>query len=502
MAQRTKIKLNSAIIILMLTLSTYFKADGQTLHMQNLNRDTTYVSLLKQVKLYTTEQDSLNKAITEKRKAISSIDINKRDKISNEIIELETRLFNIRGKLGEISSKKAIIEKDFLLENMNNVNTPESSLSSNSNERNFILNSYFKTNIKEKEYQIIANTKSLELQIADLASKLTNTYKKHKRNVEDYRSAKTKIKADSIKAIFDRDNDIIITLDSKIGSIWTRLFQTKIDAYNILLDKMSMYDQIESLGNKSRNERSEISEIRAKVIDPELASYIRGKLLLNEYELILADAKGLTLAKDSISAEMKNINSEKYDFETLSLPDWVFINYEPITINKSNIYNKDNPIEEIVLPTVGEVFKIKLGTYIKKQTSYYIFRKISPIKLREEAKGKFSYFAGSYGTIEEAKKDSIKLRRLGMKVSISHWKDENEIDKNGNIIDFQPLGENFNIIFKDLTDENRSIIKTLAPDKEITKSDDGYSVGLFDNYELAKKVATAIGSQAKVIGIE
>lgn len=488
------------VIMLFLVLSSFFEGTAQvTARVKGLESDSVYMSLLLKEKSFLSEQDSLNNLIKDKRVTISTIDGALREKLSTEIMELETRQFDIRGTLGELSAKTSAIEKEYLLKNMNA--DVESGVGVDE-KKNLVQNSYYKATLAESDYDIILNAVKSEKQIEDFASEVVLLYDSYKRLNEEYRSAGSKAEADSLKNVLNGFKENIHSIDNELGKVWSKLYQTKIDSYNQLLDKLSMYDKIESFGYKSRDKRSEISEIQTTVIAPQLAGYLRGKLLLNEYELVLADAKKLLLAKDSITSKMKNIDVKKFDFELIKLPNWVFVNFEPLKIGTTTIYNAENEIPSLMVSTKGDLFKINIGTYPKKQTSYAVFRKISPLEYREEQGGKFSYFAGSYKTFEDAKKDYDRLKRLGMKVSIAHWKDGNQIAEDGSIIDIQPVGDGFNVEFDDLTDAVHAIIKEKAQSMEIMKSVNGYSVGLFNDYVKAKEVATAIGVGAKVVGVK
>ncbi|MFI3267922.1 MAG: hypothetical protein R3Y51_04300 [Rikenellaceae bacterium] len=497
-------KLNIFIFSLYITAVFSFECTAQVnARFSELAGDTTYMSLLTKEKELIAKQDSLNTIIKEKRSEIASADTDLKESLSSEIMSLENQVFDIRGTIGELSTKTASIEKLFLLNNMNTIKTETVESEIESEEKRFLVkNDYFKSALEVSEYNIIVNSQITEAKIDVLADQITKAYNIYKQNNDYFRTAGSKTEADSLIEVIDSLKMVILELDNKVGSIWSKLYQTKLDAYNVLLDKMGKYDEIENFGNKSRNERNKISEIQSVVIDPSLSSYLRGNLILNEYELALANARNLTLAKDSISQKMKNIDVAKYDFMALEVPDWTFIEYEPAIIGTTTIYNTNNPIPDLVVPTVGELYKINLGTYVKKQTAYHIFRKVSPIELREEAEGKVTYFAGSYKTYEEAKKMNDKLARYGMKVSVARWKDGNQVSEDGSIIDVKPAGDGYNVVISELSDETLTIIKEKAEDKEVMKNTEGYSIGLFDSYDTAKSLADEIGNGAKVIGIK
>lgn len=489
--------------ILLLVVAFSVKSTAQVVaRFSGLESDSVYMSLLSQEKQYVVEQDSLNIVIKEKRAQISSADDTQKEALSSEIMNLENKVFDIRGILGELSTKTASIEKKFLLNNMNN-SVKEEVPDVVSTENKFLIkNRYFKSAIDKSEYDIIVNSDKIETEIELLASSISKLYDDYKLNNDNFRNAGSKTDADSLVIVIDSLGTEIVKLDTKVGEVWSHLYQTKVDSYNILLDKMALYDKIESLGNKSRDERSKISDVQSTVVDTQLSGYLRGKLLLNEYELELAKSRNLSLAKDSITSVMKDVDVSKYDFKIIDVPNWIFIDYEPAIIGTTTIYNENNPIPELVVPTVGEVYKIKLGTYVKKQTAYHIFRKISPIELREEAEGKVSYFAGSYKTYEEAKKMNDRLVRYGMKVSVVRWKDGDQVAEDGSIIEVKPAGDGYNVIINNLSDETTNIIKERAEGMEIMKNGDNYSIGLFDDYDTAKSLADTLGNGAKVIGIK
>lgn len=320
-----------------------------------------------------------------------------------------------------------------------------------------------------------------------------------------YKKAITKDQADSIRSCYE---DVLAQLedkDAEFGDRWHKLTEVRFDSYNILLDKMAAYESIESLGNSGRDVRSEISTIQSSVVAPEVASFNRERLLLMKYEVEIAKVANIGSAVDSVTILSKKVRPTKYDLPLAELPTWVFVNFEPINIGAKIPYNAENPLPELVLPTRGEFYMLELGTYSKKLTSYVVFRKISPMWYRESEGGKFTYYAGRYLDKDEATADYNKLRRYGMKVSLTHWKDGNQIAEDGSIIEYRPAGDLFRVEIDELTDEITAIVREEEPNKEIMKgadSDVAYSIGLFDTYDKAKSLANKIGSGAKVVGIK
>lgn len=498
------VKIVFSIISLILTTSI---TEAQIVpRVQGLEKDSVYMSLLLKENELVSKQDSLRKIISSKR-ALMNKSPEERDQFSKEIVALETQLFDISGLLGGVTSKTNVIEKEFILKNINTIASSEQASEVNvKGVKNFILDPYFVSNIPKPDYMAIVAAAKTETVIVQKAAEIKELYMKYKDVYNSYKTASDVVEADSIRNIFKDLHAKIDAKDAEVGDLWQPLYQVKYDTYNVLLDKLSAYNEIEKLNDRSRNRRSEIADVRATVVSPELSSYLRGKLLLIDYELALSSARNIKESRDSLSALMRNTDIAMYDFEDMKLPSWTFISYEPVKANSVAVYSSTNEIEELVIPTVGELYSINIGTYPKKQTSYSIFRKLSPIGYREEDGGKYSYFAGTYKTYDEAKKGYDYLKRLGMKATIYHWKDSYQIADDGFKIDIRPSGDAFRVEIPALTAEIKSIISETEPEKEIievnTENGRMFSVGIFSDFESAKGLATKLGVTAKVIGIK
>ncbi len=478
--------------------------------VEGLEKDSVYMSLLEQEKMLVQSQDSLQEIIDGKR-ALLSKDPANREQYTREILNMENMLFDIRNQLGMITTKSNIIEKEFILNQMNNVTTGAdagiSASAGSSDKRNLLSNDFFKENVSSSELALMNSAFSIESEINRLSESLKNYYDRDKAVEQEFREAEEKAVADSLQGVHKVMSYRFVALDDSLHNVWDGYYQTKLDNYNRLLDKINAPSSVlEELNEKSRNLRSEESDAPILFSSAAFAMYPRQRLLLLDYEVALAEQLGFEAAADSLRKVADNIALDKYEYIKVKLPQWIFIDYSPITIGGVKVHSTDSPIPQLVVPTKGSLYKIDIGTYPKLQTSYSVFRKIYPIEYEEIEDGKFRYYAGSYHTEEEAQKDYDRLRRLGMKVSIARWEDGKAIGADGQVIDRKPVGDVFRIEIPILTEDIRAAIDTYAPEKELSKVDiDGksvYSVGVYDKLEDAQAVAEKLGASAKVVGVK
>ena len=137
---------------------------------------------------------------------------------------------------------------------------------------------------------------------------------------------------------------------------------------------------MEWLNGNSRNRRSEEADALILFSSAACAMCPRKRSLLLDYEVALAEQLGFEIAADSLREVADNIALDRYEYIKVKLPQWVFIDYSPLTIGGAKVHSADSPVPQLLVPTKGSLYKIDIGTYPKLQTSYSVFRKIYQIE--------------------------------------------------------------------------------------------------------------------------
>ncbi|MEG1634663.1 MAG: hypothetical protein RR388_03450 [Rikenellaceae bacterium] len=490
-------------IVLILFLLTYSNSGFSQVkaRVEGLKNNQSYMQLMEQEYKLNVAQDSIMKLIDQKKTILKAANDDGKVKLTNEILNLEGKLFEVRSQLGNVGGKSATMEQEYIIANIESGKTQTEELVDESKLRNFLSSSRLKGEISDAELKTITKTKQIDALIAgsirDIAVKSIDARSIY----TSYIANGDKIIADSLAAAHTLIINEIHKIDDYAVRQWDEIYTSKLDIYNRLLDKFGASRQVvDRLNETSRDMRSGESDIDAQFIAPGISKYVRQRLLVLDYEKELTTLLNLTSATDSITSEIKKIDVTKYDISKSVLPLQESIIYSPISRLTANAHSASNPPSELTIPTKGELYKIELGTYTKPLTTYTSLHRISPAEFLELADGKFRYWAGSYKTFDEAESASKNLNKLGLNTKVASWKDGiNTLDPSLSV------GE-YKIKITSYTSELRALIAKEAPDKEITKSTDEngntiYNIGIFQTKSDANRVAALIGADAQLIPI-
>ena len=496
-------KLNRSLYILtVLLLCLYGPAQAQD--NTALENNSAYISLLKNEKILSARQDSIQRIISQKRDMLSK-DTENRNKYTVEITDLETVLFDIRAQLGKITSQLNALEQEYILKNLNNDTGSATNDASAIQHKHLLANKFIKDNISKEEMSVMNMSPQKISQLNALGTEFIQLYEQKTKLADNYKNAPDKQSADSILGIWNQLEASHKRIENDFTALWEPVYSLKYDVYRRLLDKISAPARLlETLNEKSRNLRSEESEAESSYDSAPLAMYPSQQLLITEYESALADQLGLTRAKDSLNKVMASINKETYALPIVKLSQMEFVNFIPVTIGGNQVHSEENPIPELTVPTKGSLFKVEIATYSKQPATYNVFKKVYPIEYTVLPDGKYRYYAGSYNNREEAVKANTRLRQYGFKAKVVEWKDGYELDEKGQPIIAIPVSDAYRVVFPEMTDEIRKIVAD--SDKELSRIDVNgkamYAVGLFNEQNEAQAIAVRIGSSAKIIGVD
>jgi len=450
------------------------------------------MELLKQEAVLTSAADSIGSAIAEYRRIIAG-NPEEREAYSSDILRLESELFDLRTNLGMVATRTNAIEQEYIIRNMSAVDRREDTVRSD----------FFDGNLSDGEKAAIRSAKTTDALFSALSRSLDEAVERRDAVYNGYMSATDKSSADSLAATFDAVCADIARIDGQMAG-WIDVYDTLRYAYERLLDKLNTPpSMMEPVLEMSRNLRSRRSEAASYYAAPLLAMYGRQKRMLATYEKLLADRLQMTEAYDSLTTLLARPRTYPCDYEVLSLPELVFVDFAPIKTGAGGAMSAGNPPRPLVIPSRGGFFKVELLTSDGMLTDYKVLRNVNDVEYREIAGGKFVYYAGSYRLREEAARDCDRIRRTGIKARVAAWRDGVPVDENGVPIEERPIGDIFRVIVYSMDDTARSIIREVAPDKDLLATEtDGQtviSVGPFEEYEKALFLARSL-PKAKVTG--
>lgn len=495
---------NSLVVTFIILLSSLNGFSQVKARVDGLKNDSVYMQLMEQEHKLVTTQDSIVKLIEDKKLVLRGAADDSKIKLTNEILSLEGKLFEIRSQLGSVGSKSAIMEQEYIVANIESGdlhNDPSEAYVDQTKLRNFMASSKLKGEISDAELKTIAKTKQIDAQIDGSMREIAVKALGAKTIYNAYIVNGDKIIGDSLSAAHSAILSEIGKIDADAVSRWDEIYNTKLDIYNRILDKFGAARQIvDKLNEVSREMRSGESDIDAQYIAPNISKYVRQRKLVLEYEKELSLLLNLPAAADSIGVEMKKIDITKYDISKSVLPTQVTILYTPISRVTANAHSASNPPKELTTPTKGELYKVEMGTYAKPLTTFSSLSRVSPAEYLELSDGKYRYWAGSYKTEQEAIEASKTLNKLGLKTKVAAWKD------GVNTLDPQLSVGEYRVKITLFTSEVKALLAKEAPDKDIIRTTDEngntiYNIGIFPTKVDAAKVAELIGEDAKLIPV-
>ena len=440
-----------------------------------------------------------------KFKELSISDSLNRDDYVSRVISLENNLFDLRNKMGVLSSKCSSIEQEYIIKNLNRKNkvdtlVEKANVSSNIN---ILLNKYIIDNTTPEEIEILKSSPKID----SIAFSLRDSLKKEfdiVRNIDNrLRSTQVAELADSLFDIAETSQEIAYQYNGVLKEAWGDIFDTKIYVYARLLDKLNVsVDVLTQLSNKYREVKSISDEVKDSKFSPIFSSYALKRELVLDYEKLLAEKLAYLPAIDSLNKAIAKIKTFQYEDSAVELPDWDYVSFKRAKIGGTGVHSSRKPIPEVEIPTFGSVYMLKILTLNRKLVQILTLKKVNTVSYFINQLGKYEYYAGVYPSEEEAEKDLSKLRKLGFRVSIVQWREGGKVFDGDVIIPINVFQFSYKIEFDSVTPELTAKLKELAPTKELSKIEEKYFIGIFDNYLDAINIMKKIGVGCKIIGVD
>ena len=471
-----------------------------------LESNDVYMKLLAEEQRLVQREDSVVRVIDKSRQLFGSTEGEERKKLGETILKLEDLLFDIRNQIGIVTGQANQIEQEFIVNNLDGAMPSENIQPTGAQSANLIENDYFKQNLGVVDYNALKQAQKNEKLIPDLIMRFAAEHGKAARMADAYRSATTPAVADSIYVIYQQIVAANKPMMDSIETIWRKIFEDKIYAYNYLLDRMNRSEELASFEDKAQQIRDRKSGISGLYVSDVIACYPMEKALLLGYEIKLAELLKLDQAKDSLNKAAARVDGKPIELPKLDVEERIFIRYQPIEFSSTPHYSSRNPIPEDTIYNRGTVYKILVGTYSQKQAPS-IFRGAYPIWYHRTDDGRYRYCIGAYASLAEAEEAFDRMKERGFrKPQIVVW--ENGIYRN--ITEAQEDGEDGPIVLfrveitadhGALPDEVRKTMTERAPDVEISRSSlpDGryrFSIGTFDSKAIADEIADIVRSES------
>lgn len=460
-----------------------------------------YESLIRQRSELTAKEAQLKNKLDEAR-GLFSPTAPGNEALGNKIVELENNLFALRSQLDDLDTVIASMEE-----------TETDSVRESPTESGkamIVANRYFYENLSGDDYALLLTAQRNEQKADRLLGILRSNYDQLSVLIPVYYLAEKGQQADSLFSRIDRlaaENEI---LADSIGSIWSTIFDTKIYAYNYILDKCGEKELLAEQERQMNNLLMLQSEIEGEYMYEEAALYALQKLLTTGYEQRLADIAGLREAADSLGNLIPPTSHiEDYFLPVIDTRERMFYDFADVEITRPARYSSANPIPPVEIFPRGDIYRILLGAYSKAQP-VSAFRGAYPLSHEVKNDRKHYYYAGGYRIYTEAQDAAARLKRSGFRnPRIVAWHDGRYHDEpvqrgpadGGNtkkpdnrvhyMVEITGAGDNLSRVVKD-------VIAKQGAGKEISRSSDPvngesvFVVGAFNNRSLAESLVNEI----------
>lgn len=496
------------ILSLMTVLLTAFGASAQevTARIAGLENNTEYMEMLRKEAALQIREDSITKVVHRVRQLLRD-NPEQRNENTAEILRCEELLFTIRTERGKLTDRINTIEQDWVLANLDLNSQAEeqrahtahdggSPLPDSLQRANLTDNVLFRKQLPAFDYGALQLAQRRERDVAGMIDACMDNYGAIESLKITYDTVSAAEPAAVLYERYETLQELNRTLCDSLSAIWSRIYDNKNYAYAYILDKLGREELLASSEEKMAAVRQQIAAERGMYYSDELMSCLLQKRAMTAYETALADALGMTRARDSLKRVGEELQAKEYRLPKLYLEERLFLDYAPIGFVSPAKYNASNPIPEAARYDRGTIYRILLATYTNRTNGGYLFKGAYPLGY-EKVDGKYAYYAGGFRTLEEAREALAEMKKRGFRrPEIVVWNDGvrtnlADAEEEGNTPSFRVEASGLNA----LSEESRSAIENIAGSCEISRAGQLFILGPFADKTIADRVADLMRQQ-------
>lgn len=417
---------------------------------------------------------------------------------SDRILDLEQQIFDIRTMRGDIIARINELEQEWVLAQMNapyeEERVTEEEPAVLPTYRNLVENYCMVNLLSAEDYAELCEAQAKDAVMDSLVERYITIYHRMNSVAENYRTVDNEADAEVLFVEFNTLKGDAEVEAQNIESNWNYVLDTKYYAYGYVLEHNRHYDLLDRSSAEFADMRRECAREEGYYASDALMHYALGRHTLRGFEYAFARAMGLEEAADSIAALQNEYREVEYRLEPLTLERRLFIDYQPITIGRTNFYRDTNPIPELKVYERGTIYRILLGKFRSKQPMT-LFKGVQPLYITRNEDGYYLYYAGGFATRYEADEAQLFLKEKGFKSpEICRWQNGEmmnitalERDNDGSVgVPVSGMRYMIKISVDALSEEVREIIANEAPRQSISKEADGFVLGTFDSRDEAE----------------
>lgn len=359
-------------------------------------------------------EDSTIKQIEISRRLYQS-DLTHRSTHANNIVDLETKLYELREQLGRMNMDLSKLEMSELA---NNFASPDKKAGSSPK---LFSNPFFADNLQPQELKRLSSCASVEAQIPPLVEKSQQLYAQLQGLKTTYDKSDSQQEVDDILLQAVEIKAQIGKVDKQIQSLWGELYAFRIDKYLVLND-LAQIDRfnVEQLEQESRAVRRAESMAQEGLLGAASVFYMQRNLALRN-EMALAQALGVLPALDSLKKEQLAIEDKvaaRDQYTDISFAPRSLVVYGAVNTSGSAALKAVSEIPEIRLPKKGVYYTIQVALMQKPATSITMFKGASPLQYQKLSDGRIRYTLGGFDNYAQAQKAVSQLLKAGFKAPV------------------------------------------------------------------------------------
>ena len=215
-----------------------------------LEGNAEYMSLLREDAQLQLREDSIVNAVERMRQRLRE-DPSRRQELSQEILQQESRIFEIRNAKGRLIDRINTIEQEWVLANLNGAAQqpagpaaadPAATVPDSLKVRNLVDNLYFREHLPAGDYEALRNAQRLEMRAVDYVNRYFANHGTLSELAESYAAVQTEAEAIEIYERYKTLQGMNGVLADSLAATWNYIFDNKNYAYGYLLDKMGKED--------------------------------------------------------------------------------------------------------------------------------------------------------------------------------------------------------------------------------------------------------------------
>lgn len=463
-----------------------------------LENNAEYMSLLAEDAQLQIREDSLAGAVERVRRQLRE-DPAGRQRYSQEILQLESRIFELRNAKGRLIDRINTIEQEWVLANLNGSGEPAApaapavDIPDSLKVRNLIHNRFFAEHLAPEDYAALRRAQRMELHAVDYINRYFANYGTLRELADAYAAAPTEGEATDIYDRYTSLQGMNRILADSLAQTWNYIFDNKSYAYAYLLDKLGRDDILSREEELLSDAARQLTSLQGETASDAVADYFLRKRVVVDYETQVADVLELAAAHDSLTGVAAQLAGIDFRLPRIEVAERYFLDYDSVAFSSTPKYTYQHPIPECRVYANGTIYRILLGTFNTKRAAA-TFRGAYPLFYLVDDAGKWLYFTGGFATRAEADEAQKALKKHGfVRPEVVVWTDG--VYRNlSQEPEERPMAYRVEISGTDaLSDEVKRAIAQTAEGCELSRAGQGlFVVGTFDDRAVAERLAEVL----------